>query len=142
MRLWKLSIQIKVCCEFTLDCQWPTVVLLMHWNLVLNWLSFVNIENLYIVTIFHWTKCLKVYKLQLQNCKSVVYLRLWLIRWVKFIHLLLWILLGVYFHCVKYFYFCKAKIIWAWQICIQCRLKFNPQSGETSDCVRSNCSFG
>ena len=92
--------------HWTVNC-----LLLCYWGIE-TWFEigcyFVNIENLYIVTIFHWTKCLKVYKLQLQNCKSVVYLRLWLIRCLKFIHLLLWILLGVNFHCVEHFYFCRA----------------------------------
>ena len=71
--------------HWTVNC-----LLLCYWGIE-TWFEigcyFVNIENLYIVTICHSTNNLKVFKLQLYNCKSVVYFRLWLIQCVKFIRL-------------------------------------------------------
>ena len=86
-------------------------LLLWYWGIE-TWFEigwyFVNIEKLYIVRIFHWTNNLKVLKLQLYNCKSVVYFRLWLIQCVKILHLELWILYEVIWCCVEYLYFSRV----------------------------------
>ena len=120
MRLWNYQFRSKS----AVNVHWTANgLLLWYWGIEtwfeINW-YFVTIENLYIVTIFHWTNNLKVLKLQLYNCKSVVYFRLWLIQCVKFIHLLLWIWLEVIcFVPSSFIVILCLETLGAWQIKIK-----------------------